>query len=68
MNEVGLIKFWTDQFVPKADKCINKNIQDDPRTRLSMGHLSGAFAILLVGYVMALIVFIGEHIIAARRP
>ena len=67
LKEAGLIDYWTSQFIPKIDKCLNKKVKDDPRIRLSMGHLSGAFVILLVGYVLAVIAFIGEIIMGIKR-
>ena len=69
MKEAGLIDYWLNQFVPKIDKCLNKKAKGDPaRIRLSMGHLlSGVFVILLVGYVLAVIAFIGEIILGIKR-
>ena len=70
LNEVGLIGKWHHDFYPKDTKCsrTNRNSRGkEPLIRLSLGHLSGAFAILLIGYSMAFLVFIGEHTIAACK-
>jgi hypothetical protein len=70
LNDVGLIGKWYHDFYPKDTKCsrANRNSRGkEPLIRLSLGHLSGAFVILLIGYLAALLVLLGEHILAAYK-
>ena len=62
-----MIDKWSRDILPKENKCKIENANDQPLKRLSLGHLSGAFTILLIGYVWAIGVFIGERILGIRR-
>jgi hypothetical protein len=69
LKEAGLIDKWIDAFLPMHPKCSdnkhNHKTEKKPLTRLSLGHLSGAFVILLIGYLVTIFVCIGELAIAA---
>ena len=67
LKENGLIDKWSRDILPKENKCKIENANDQPLKRLSLGHLSGAFTILLIGYVWAIGVFIGEKILFKCR-
>jgi hypothetical protein len=54
LKEVGLIDKWLGDLIPKKTKCSNWK-RDKGLIRLSFGHLSGAFAILLGGLTFATI-------------
>lgn len=72
MRDYGLIEFWTQWYQPdvrqclvKADKILSRqqHSSDDP-PRLSLKNLTGAFAILIGGTILSLLVFIVENIFA----
>ena len=65
MKEAGLIDKWASKYVPKDTKCSTSNRKEkqDPLKRLSLNHLSGAFYILLIGYLFAILIFLAEHFI-----
>lgn len=68
MEEKGLIRYWDQWFRRIPAQCIEntrKVIHKQPRVknpRLSLKKLTGAFMIILVGYVLALFSFFVEVI------
>jgi len=71
MSQAGLIRRWEAQYRPKVRQCTEINVKhkhDKNRlSKLSIGHLSGAFVALLTGCVASLTVFIGERIVSAVK-
>ena len=71
MSQAGLIRRWEKQYRPNVRQCTEINVKhknDKNRlSKLSMGHLSGAFIALLTGYVASFTVFIGERIVSAVK-
>jgi hypothetical protein len=69
MREAGLLNHWIKQVRPDVRRCLSKakeKYNSSPETAfsaLSLKNLNGAFIILGIGYVTALFVFIGEHIL-----
>ena len=66
MLETGLIfGKWTDQYAPKPYQCLmsNKKENSGPPARLTIQNLSGAFTILLIGYVVSVFVFFSEKLV-----
>ena len=58
---MGLIEKWKDQYQPKPiKKCLAWN-QKGQFSRLSIANLSGAFVILLIGYLVSLFISIFEN-------
>ena len=70
-SKVGLIAKWQNDLYPKDVKCAPTNRCHSRRKEtlilLSLGHLSGAFVILLIGYSMTLLVFIGERTVVEYK-
>jgi len=68
MEQVGLIDYWWRQYSP-ADPtpCLASNYhkkrkgEGDDRKRLTLKSLSGAFVILIAGYILSVLVFIIER-------
>ena len=53
-----------DESLEKRDRCLKKFKDNNPISpRLTLRNMSSAFIVLLVGYVVALIVFVGERIV-----
>ena len=53
--------------MPKNTKCsINAKVAKENARLSYLGHLSGTFAILLVGLPIAVVVFVGEKIIGNK--
>ena len=65
LKEAGLIDKWASKYVPKDTKCStpNRKEKQEPHKRLSLSHLSGAFAVLIIGYSFAFLVFLVENVI-----
>ncbi|XP_059351345.1 glutamate receptor ionotropic, kainate glr-3-like isoform X3 [Daphnia carinata] len=68
LHEIGLIFLWESWFAADTRPCWsrNQNIQRDknekkPLVRLSLDNLIGAFALLIVGGIISLFVFIMEN-------
>ena len=61
MREAGLISKWINDFIPKTTKCSVTNQRREPLTRISLVHLSGAFAIFLGG--LYAIIFLTSNVL-----
>ena len=68
MRAIGLIDIWTQWYQPdvrqcldEADKITKTAAQKEP-PRLSLKNLTGAFVVLLIGYVVSFLVFLVENI------
>ena len=68
LKEAGLIEKGRSNYVPKDTKCLskqknnaNKGKKAEPYKPLSLGHLSGAFIVLFIGYCLAFLVFLAEN-------
>jgi len=62
MNAAGLIPFWYKQYVPDARKCLQTKAQLEGFAPLPLKGLTGAFAVLIFGNAISLVVFIVEKI------
>ena len=64
MNEAGLLNHWQDVYQPKPYKCLemSKQKENDPRSRakISLANLAIPFAMLSVGFFLALAILIFE--------
>jgi ionotropic glutamate receptor len=66
LREIGLISLWMKQFEPNTKPCYSEHIKDsrdrktETRQRLSLTNLMGAFAVLAVGYLLSLLIFLAE--------
>jgi hypothetical protein len=74
LRETGLISYWEKNFQADPRPCLNDNSQrrrgrdkSATPTRLSLKNLSGAFVILVVGYLIAFLVFLNEIIVFRWR-
>jgi len=67
LRENGLVDKWANDFVPKNTKCsiTAKVKKENDHIRLSLGHLSGAFALLIIGCTLTVVVLLIEKLIAA---
>ena len=63
MQQYGLIKYWEKKFYPQPQPCMTDSNKQPHTHRISLTNLGGAFAALLIGYALALIAFIMEHIV-----
>ena len=65
LMQYGLIHKWEKQFMPQPDrKCLNSYLNPtNTKTRISIDNLSGAFALLLVGWSLAIFAFLFEKIV-----
>ncbi len=69
MRENGLIEHWDDSFrsIPGQCQFNFKRRQKSPKkaktSRISIGNLTGAFAIFLAGLCLASVTYAGEHVI-----
>lgn len=73
MSEFGLLKVWTQWYQANPQRCLDEvkkswNVQN--RTRLTLGNLTGAFVVLIVGCLASLLVFILENImfLMCKKP
>ena len=53
LHETGLLAQWEKYYIPSTSKCMEIN-QRNGMPRLSMKHLSSAFVILIVGFLISL--------------
>ncbi len=64
MREAGLINHWTEEFKADTHQCTqkkrNNKILPEDHKPLTIRSLSGAFAVLTMGILLAFMVFLGE--------
>ena len=63
MQEAGLLNHWLDIYQPKPRKCLEmakprENLRSP--AKISLNNLTIPFGMLLVGFVLSLIILIGE--------
>lgn len=69
MNAFGLIEHWIKFHQAMPHKCLAEAAQKQAaQPRLSLKNLTGAFIILLAGYVLSITVFIVEYLSAKQCP
>lgn len=67
MREMGLVSVWEKWFEPNVRPCLvtnsrrKKKKQKKPLVRLTVTHLTGAFALLGIGYAFSLITLVLER-------
>ncbi len=66
ISEAGLMSQWTKRNIPDVHQCLitkkkRSRIIEDSLT-VSLRGMSGAFVVLLVGFALSVIVFIGERV------
>ena len=67
IREVGLLNKWTNDYTPNLHQCVHggnnvhKTIEEG--TALTIQQLFGAFALLIIGLFVSLVVFIVENLI-----
>lgn len=66
LQQIGLINYWDTWFRPMPPQCDGKPKSGKKKklSPLSMKNLTGAFIILLVGFSLSLLAFLGERIIS----
>ena len=71
LHQAGLIDEWTQRELQKRRNvtyCLNEARKIQQRkitnnlTKITLKNFSGAFYVLITGYILSLICFIGEHI------
>ena len=66
MREAGLVDHWIKEFRADAHQCVQKRktseIQPDDMSPLTLFAFTGAFATLLMGVLLSLIVFATEYV------
>jgi hypothetical protein len=61
---------WTQWYQPDIRQCraeedkITKNVSKNAPPRLSLKNLTGAFVVLLIGYLISLVAFLAENIMS----
>ena len=58
----GLIQLWTKTYSPNLAECLINSKKKPVHPRLTLNHFAGAFVVLTFGYVLSLVVFVGERI------
>ena len=62
-ESVGLFQIWWKKTTADPTQCLNKNQDQKVKVpTLTLGHLSGAFVVLGVGYALSFLAFIFELI------
>lgn len=65
LNAFGLIEYWMKFHAANPYQCLDssthRNNKQTSRPRLSLKNLTGAFAVLVFGYTISLIIFILER-------
>ena len=61
LKESGLLNEWGSWYIPSTLKCMELNKRNE-KPKLSIEHLSSAFVILIVGYILSAAVFVIEKI------
>ena len=71
MEGGGLLEFWLKQYSDDATYCLTKirrqMKEKRGKRRLTLNNLSGAFLVLIIGYVLSIIAFIIELCTARRQ-
>jgi hypothetical protein len=69
MNQFGLIEHWIASYQAMPHQCLAQAAKKrrDETPRLSLKNLTGAFAVLVIGYVISFLVFVFERLQVARR-
>ena len=71
MVSAGLFEFWLKQYSDDPTYCFTKiqwqMKEKSGKRRLTLNNLSGAFLVLIIGYVLSIISFIIEFCIARRQ-
>ena len=62
LKESGLLNEWGSWYIPSTSKCMELNKRNE-KPKLSIEHLSSAFVILIVGYIISAAVFVIEKIL-----
>lgn len=60
----GLQDFWETWYTPNPRECIEITHQKN-KPRLSLRHLSSAFAVLIVGMLISFVTFLLENVVSA---
>ena len=58
----GLIQRWTKIYSPDLAECLIDPKKKPVHPRLTLNHFASAFAVLTFGFVLSLVVFVGERI------
>jgi hypothetical protein len=70
LQENGLADFWDTWFRPMPPQCPGK-AQSGKKTNklspLSLKNVIGAFVVLLIGFSLSLLAFLGEKIVSIRE-
>lgn len=65
-REAGLLNFWTKMYVPEVRQCLHNGRQHTKDTELvkplDLKSLIGTFIILIFGWALSLLVFVGDRI------
>lgn len=73
MRGTGLMDIWTQWYQPDIRQClaeadkITKNVSKSEPPRLSLKNLTGAFVVLLIGYLVSFVAFLAENIMSYYR-
>ncbi len=69
MNQFGLIEHWIASYQAMPHQCLAQAAKKQrfETPRLSLKNLTGAFAVLVIGYVVSFLVFVIERLQVARR-
>jgi ionotropic glutamate receptor len=69
LNQFGFIDFWIQSYQATPHRCLSQSVRKKKweTPRLSLKNLTGAFAVLVIGYSVSFLVFIFERLQAARR-
>ena len=63
LRESGLLNHWIDKSITDRDRCLNIFKDKTPASpRLTLQNMSSPFILLVIGYIMALVAFVGEKI------
>lgn len=64
IRENGIQRAGTAEYLKShmPEQCKPQTLNPNSKTRLSLRNYAGAFAILLIGYIWAILVFIGEKL------
>lgn len=62
MHERGLIYMWYNSYVPDARQCQGSHRKDDDLKPYTLNDLSGAFALLMAGYGLSVMVLVYEKV------